>query len=330
MIEKIAVYQGHSFDPYYNLAVEEVLLDSVKQGECILYLWQNAATVVIGRNQNPWKECRIGHLEEDGGHLARRLSGGGAVYHDIGNLNFTFLCCDKDYDLTKHLSVIVEACKANGVAAEISGRNDVLTQGCKFSGNAFYHSGGKSYHHGTMMIDVDIKQVERYLSPSPAKLKAKGVDSVRSRVINLRELAPEMTCQSLSQDMVRAFEKVYGLQSSQLQIEKLDLNTVENLRQRNASKEWLYGRDLPLNFSCSKRFSWGEVSIELGVERGYINAVQVWTDAMDWQLAGVLEQALANKEFSMNQLVQALSKTELKPDIQQDIIKLLAEQEILP
>ena len=156
MIEKVAVCHSESFDPYYNLAIEEVLLESVQQGESILYLWQNAATVVIGHNQNPWKECRVGHLEEDNGHLARRLSGGGAVYHDIGNLNFTFLCSDKDYDLKKNLSVIVEACRANGIAAEISGRNDILVQGCKFSGNAFYHTHGNSYHHGTLMVNVDV------------------------------------------------------------------------------------------------------------------------------------------------------------------------------
>lgn len=328
MIEKIAVYQGHSFDPYYNLAVEEVLLESVHQGECILYLWQNAATVVIGHNQNPWKECRVGRLEEENGHLARRLSGGGAVYHDIGNLNFTFLCSDKDYDLKKNLSVIVEACKANGISAEISGRNDILVQGCKFSGNAFYHTHGNSYHHGTLMVNVDLKQVERYLSPSKAKLKAKGVASVRSRVINLRELAPSMTCESLSQDMVRAFEKVYELKFQELRIEDLDSNAIELLRQRNASKEWLYGRDLPLNFSCSDRFPWGELTLELGVERGKVDAVKVWTDSMDWKLATILEQALIGKEFSMKQLAEAINASELKPDIRQDIISLLAKQEI--
>ena len=328
MIEKIAVYQGHSFDPYYNLAVEEVLLESVQQGECILYLWQNAATVVIGHNQNPWKECRISHLEEDNGHLARRLSGGGAVYHDTGNLNFTFLCSDKEYDLKKNLSVIVEACKANGISAEISGRNDILVQGCKFSGNAFYHSHGNSYHHGTLMVNVDLKQVERYLSPSKAKLKAKGVESVRSRVINLRELAPEITCESLAQDMVKAFKKVFELQPRQLQIEELDQNTIERLRQRNSSKEWLYGRDLPLNFSCSERFSWGEITLELGVERGKVDAVKVWTDSIDWKLSGILEQALTGKEFSIKQLTEALNATELNSDIRQDIINLLSKQEI--
>ena len=328
MIEKIAVCHSASLDPYYNLALEEVLLERVEQGECILYLWQNAATVVIGHNQNPWKECRVGHLEEDNGHLARRLSGGGAVYHDIGNLNFTFLCSDKDYDLKKNLSVIVEACRANGIAAEISGRNDILVQGCKFSGNAFYHTHGNSYHHGTLMVNVDLKQVERYLSPSKAKLKAKGVDSVRSRVINLRELAPAITCKSLSQDMVKAFEKVYGLQPQQLKIEELDQNTIERLKQRNASKEWLYGRDLPLNFSCSDRFSWGELTIELGVEKGKVDAVKVWTDSMDWQLSSVLEQALIGKDFSTKQLAEALNAAELKPDIRQDIISLLKKQEI--
>ena len=328
MIQNIAVCQGHSLDPYYNLALEEVLLNNLQQGECILYLWQNANTVVIGRNQNPWRECRISRLEEDGGHLARRLSGGGAVYHDTGNLNFTFLCRDKDYNLKKHLSVIVEACRANGVVAEISGRNDVLAQGCKFSGNAFYHHEGKSYHHGTLMVNVDVERVERYLSPSPAKLKAKGVASVRSRVINLCELAPSMTCKSLSQDMVSAFEEVYGLKPRELRIEDLDSNTIELLCQRNASQEWLYGRDLPLNFSCSDRFSWGELVLDLEIERGRINKVQVYTDSMDWQLAAILEQTLTNIEFSMHQLSQALTTSELKTDIRQDIINLLAKQEI--
>ena len=180
MIRQLKLYRGEGYDPYRNLAVEQHLLETVEDGCCVLYLWQNQNTVVIGRNQNAWKECRTTQLQEDGGHLARRLSGGGAVFHDLGNLNFTFLVRDEDYDLDRQLSVIAVACQALGVGTERSGRNDLLAGSRKFSGSAFYHNMGRSYHHGTLLVNVDMDKLGRYLNPSPAKLRAKGVDSVRS------------------------------------------------------------------------------------------------------------------------------------------------------
>ena len=210
MIERLLVCRSRSFDPYENLALEEALLNRVGEGELILYLWQNERTVVIGKNQNPWKECRTALLAEEGGHLARRLSGGGAVFHDLGNLNFTFLMPAQDYDLPRQLTVIQRACRSLGIPAERSGRNDLLADGRKFSGNAFYKHNGKAYHHGTLMVDVDLDRVQRYLSPSKAKLAAKGVESVRSRVVNLREFVPTLTVEQLADALIAALAEVYS------------------------------------------------------------------------------------------------------------------------
>ena len=302
MIDKIKLYHTDCTDPYRNLAVEEVLLETVQPGECILYLWQNQNTVVIGRNQNPWKECRTSLLEDEGGHLARRLSGGGAVFHDLGNLNFTFLVNEEDYDLDRQLGVVESACRELGLNAERSGRNDVLVEGRKFSGNAFYHSKGKAYHHGTLLVDVDGEKLARYLSPSKAKLQAKGVDSVRSRVVNLVDLVPGLTCARMAQAMETAFAAVYGLTPERADESRLDEETVERLRTRNASRDWLYGPRLPLSFACEERFDWGSVQLQLHVESGKVVQAKVYSDAMDWELAPVLEQLLTGGEFSLQAL----------------------------
>ena len=182
MISSLYIYKSSGLDPFGNLAREQVMLEHGPKDGVILYLWQNENTVVIGRNQNAFKECRVSLLEEEGGKLARRLSGGGAVFHDHGNLNFTFLLPQEDFDVRRQLEVICRACKAFGIPAEISGRNDLTAQGQKFSGNAFYKNGTRAYHHGTLLMNADMSKLGRYLSPPVAKLKAKGVDSVRSRV----------------------------------------------------------------------------------------------------------------------------------------------------
>ena len=216
MIKKLQYYIGSCTDPHRNLALEEYLTDTVGEDTCILYLWQNKHTVVIGRNQNAWQECRTTELERDSGTLARRLSGGGAVYHDMGNLNFTFSLRQADYDLRRQQSVIVEACRSLGIPAEISGRNDILTNGCKFSGNSFYSHAGCAFHNGTLLVNVDMANLGKYLTPSKTKLESKGVASVRSRVINLTELKPDLTIDGMARSMVKAFETVYSLEAVEL------------------------------------------------------------------------------------------------------------------
>lgn len=328
MIQNLRIFQSDSLDPYYNLAVERQLLEQVAQGQCILYLWQNQNTVVIGKNQNPWLECRTSLLETEGGHLARRLSGGGAVFHDTGNLNFTFLLRDEDYDVDRQLSVIAEACALAGIRVEKSGRNDLLAEGRKFSGNAFYHHGGRAYHHGTLMIDVDKDKLQRYLSPPKAKLEAKGVASVRSRVVNLKELSPDLTCDNMRLLMAQAFEKVYGLAASPVVLQDSDHTAIEAFRKVNESWEFLYGARLPFTFRCEGRFPWGGIELQLRTESGIVTEAKVYSDAMDWQLAPTAEAALTGCQFRVDALQSALRDKISDKDMAQDLCRLLSDQQL--
>lgn len=328
MIKQLLIRQETSLDPYYNLAVEKRLLEKVAPGQCILYLWQNANTVVIGKNQNAWAECRTSLLEAEQGRLARRLSGGGAVFHDVGNLNFTFLVRDEDYDVDRQLSVIQRACAYAGITAEKSGRNDLLAEGRKFSGNAFYHHAGQAYHHGTLMVDVDKDKLQRYLSPSKAKLEAKGVASVRSRVVNLSELSPGLSCEKMRQLMVQAFEAEYGLTASPIMLTEEDAQSIEKNRKVNESWDWLYGVRLPFSFQCEERFGWGGVQLQLAVEGGVITAAKVYSDAMDWALAPAMEDALTGIPFHAADMQKALRAAISKPQLCADLCRMIARQEL--
>ena len=324
MIDRISVCDSDGFDPHRNLAIEQHLLETVEGGCCLLYLWRNERTVVIGRNQNAWAECRTTKLYEDGGKLARRLSGGGAVYHDLQNLNFTFLMREEDYDLDRQLSVIRRACALCGIETEISGRNDLLAAGRKFSGNAFYHHEGRAYHHGTILIDTDADAMSRYLSPSKAKMQAKGVESVRARIVNLKELDPKLTVDLLKEAMRQAFSEVYGLPVGPPPA--VDEARIEALTAHYASDEWLFGQKLPFTFRCENRFPWGGIELLINVDRSVVTGAKVYTDDMDPETAPKLQKALLGCPFSLAAL-SARIETQAVPHAR-DIIQMLTEQEI--
>ena len=328
MIQTLSIYNTECTDPYYNIATERELLETVAPGCCILYLWQNQNTVVIGRNQNAWAECRTSLLEQEGGHLARRLSGGGAVFHDLGNLNFTFIMHREDYDLDRQLNVIETACGYAGIPVERSGRNDLLANGHKFSGNAFYHAQGRAYHHGTLLVNADMNKLGRYLTPPKAKLEAKGVASVRSRVINLRELSPDLTCKRLGQLMEKAFGQVYGLTPQTLILSPAQLTRIDTYTKELSSWQWLYGPKLPFTMECGARFPWGSIQLQLQAESGCITGVQVYSDAMQWQLAEQISGALTGCKFHLQSMMQALQNAKIDPEIRNDLCSLLEQQAV--
>lgn len=307
MINKITYVESNQYNPYRNLAVEEYLLLHCEDKECILYLWQNQNTIVIGRNQNAWKECLVSKLEEDGGHLARRLSGGGAVYHDLGNLNFTFLVRKENYSVEKQLNVIVKAVQKLGVNAEKSGRNDIVVDGKKFSGNAFYEQGDCCYHHGTLMVNVNLGELSKYLTVSKEKLQSKGVDSVKSRVTNLTEYVPGLTIDGLKAVLKEAFEEVYGLSSQTIAFDELPQDEIAASEKHFSSWNWLYGRKIDFQYEMTKRFSWGQVTMQLQVAEGRIADVAVYSDALKLDAVQAIPKYLKNIRYNKKSISTELS-----------------------
>ena len=310
MIKKIKYYISKQTTPYTNLAIEEYLLNNVEQGECILYLWQNRHTVVVGKNQNAMRECKVEDLARDGGFLVRRLSGGGAVFHDLGNLNFTFLVRKSDYDVNRQLDVILEAVRKLGIAAEKTGRNDITIDGKKFSGNAFYIAGDKCYHHGTIMVDVDKEMLSRYLNASAEKLASKGVKSVKSRVINLAECASEVTIEKVTEKLIEAFGEVYDLTPQASSNEAFDAGEIDKLTAKFSDWDWRFGRLASFGYELGKRFEWGEIQLHLDINDGKIADAVVYTDAMDTQFAAAIPDILMGRSFSWTAIAAAIDEME--------------------
>lgn len=297
MITRTYYYTEESTDPFYNLAIEQHLLDLVPKGSCILYLWQNKNTVVIGKNQNCWKECKMQELADDGGQMVRRLSGGGAVYHDLGNLNFTFLTHKEDYDVSRQLDVILTALRNLGIPAEKNGRNDIYADGKKFSGNAFYDNGSRCFHHGTLMVDVDKEKLSKYLQVSPGKLATKGVSSVQACVVNLKELKPDLTIDSLKQALVAAMQQVYGCAIEEIDEFALDEVEIAAHSLKFGSDQFRLGARIPFTWEVENRFSWGGIQLQCEVENGRIKQALIYSDALDAKLMEAMAKNLQNCAF---------------------------------
>lgn len=307
------IIRSLSFDPWYNLALEEHLLHQVCENQIILYLWQNQNTVVIGRNQNAWKECRWKELEDNDGKLARRLSGGGAVYHDLGNLNFTFIMDKKLYDLEKQLKVILDAVKMSGIDAEFSGRNDLVVNEKKFSGNAFYSEKNAAYHHGTLLINSDFQKLLRYLQVSKEKIISKGIDSIQSRVVNLSSIESSITIESMIKNLEESFVQHYGGVVDEIKVDQAT-NEINRLYQKYASWEWRYGETPHFDISFEKRFSWGGIELGFSLKNGYIVSALAYSDAMDYEIIQKVSASLKDCPFKLDAIISRIDSISICSD----------------
>ncbi len=301
------IYSAPTGDGWLNLARDGYFLENNKKGDVILYFYVNKNAVIIGRNQNAWKECSIANMDADGVQLVRRHSGGGAVFHDNGNLNFSFITDEKHYDLNRQMRVILNAVSKLGLKAELSGRNDITVDGKKFSGNAFSLAKGNRSHHGTILVNADLTKLSNYLCVSKEKMRSKGIDSVRARVCNICELSSGLTVEAMRRLVIESFIEEYGA-ASEYVFDGTALAEVEERRERLASWEWRFGKTPQFDFETDKRFSFGDTQIYFNSRNGVIRATKVYSDCLDTELTTEIENALTGVHFRKEEIKAALSK----------------------
>ncbi len=304
-------YETNSTDPYFNLAFEEYLLKYMTEGD-ILMLWQNDNTVVIGLNQCAEEEINREYVKEHNVKVVRRKTGGGAVYHDLGNLNFSFISDAGNLEaltFDRFSTPVCRALRVMGGDAVVSGRNDILLNGRKVSGVAQRIEKGRILYHGTLLFDSDSDAVTGALSPDPEKFRSKSAKSVKSRITNIKnELNTEMDILQFKDAILKEISQG-GAERSYLDPE--ELKKVEELAQVYASREWTFGRDPAFEYTNKGRFAGGTLKISASVEKGVIKDIAFFGDFMSLKDSDEVCKALKGTVFEKNAVSEKLSALDI-------------------
>lgn len=295
-------------DAHFNMALDEYCLEEYPWGEPVFYLWQNAPSVIIGLNQNAYAEVNIPYLESHGIKLARRVTGGGAVYHDLQNLNYTIVgrSNDLDRDFPGYMHLMLDALRSLGVDAQMSGRNDILVDGRKVSGYAKRVYKDRLMIHGTLMYDVNIEELTNALAAPGGKLDSAGIASVRSRVANLRDYLPQFD--SLAA-MKAALQEILAAGDTEISLSEEQLNEIQTIADTKFSTwEWNYGRSPSADFCRSRKCSCGTVEVRFCISHGVISSLTFGGDFLGFLPSEELASHLTGCIFSREALTQALKK----------------------
>ena len=301
-------YRGISTDPYLNLAAEQFLLDT--EEEEIFLLWSNSRSVILGRNQNAYAEVNLPFVEEHGIPVVRRLTGGGAVFHDLGNLNFTFIVprarCP-ELDFARFVLPVAQVLRELGVPAELSGRNDLVADGCKISGNAQCVWRDHVLHHGTLLVSADLSFMNGALRADADKLKSKGIKSVRSRVGNLSEYLPGIDAEGLARRLEDHF--LGGGAAERTDFTEEQRAGIEALaREKYRTWEWNFGASGTFGRQVKRRFPYGSVELSFSAEHGALTGVRLSGDFFGIRPVEELESALAGCRLIRSELTARLGE----------------------
>ena len=272
------LYISKSNNPYENLATEDFLVDFANRNKniYILYFWQNENTVVVGRNQDVFSEVNIDYVKENKIYIARRKTGGGAVFHDKNNLNFSFIVPKNKFDKITSSKIIQNALKDLGIDAQISGRNDILVNNKKISGNAYLNKENVTLHHGTILLDTNFELLEKSLNVGEVKLNKHSVKSIKSRVLNLKNIYQDLTIETLKKSILKEFEKCYSKKHTQFPTK---IETTQ--KDFYSSDEWIFGDKKFVNLDkYTKNFNWGICEIKI-LKNQNKNHIKIYSDALD-------------------------------------------------
>lgn len=302
--------RNDSKNPYFNLALEEYVLKYL-DGEFFI-LWQNRPSVIIGKHQNTIEEVNMKYVNENGIRVVRRLSGGGAVYHDLGNVNFTFIVDDVEkeiLDFKVYTMPVIAALKRLGVEAQTSGRNDLTINGKKISGNAQYLYKNRLLHHGTLLFDTDLDGLEAALNVSRDKIQSKGIKSVRSRVTNIKDyISDKITVSEFMDLLVQHIFEFIGKGYSEYKLTGTDMENINRIMKEKYLKwEWNFGESPPFNFRNSQRFRGGKVDILLEVKNGIIDECKIYGDFLGVADVGEIEERIKGKKYTESDVSSAIN-----------------------
>lgn len=306
-----------STNPFFNLALEEYLLKNVDIREDYFILWQNEPTIVIGKHQNTLKEINMNFVQDNNINVVRRNSGGGAVYHDLGNINFTFIT---KYD-EKHLldfktftnPVVYSLGKLN-VKAELSGRNDILIDGRKISGNSQHIYKDRFLHHGTLLFNSELENLVKALNVDNDKILSKGIESIKSRVTNIKEHVKEDIFMEEFKEIL--IENIFIWNKSSLKEYNLTsdhINEIEKLmKEKYMTWQWNYGYSPEFNYRNSKRFQGGKLEVLLNIVEGHINECKIYGDFLGLMDVSEIEKRIIRIKYGEEYIDEFLREIDIK------------------